>query len=269
MLRMPPLFTRPRLLGALLVVAAPVAVGGCAASAPSLDRPLAPPGTPPPGFTRPHWDQVCRDDRGPRLFGRVDEVMDPRDVEGHLEALAVPEWEGGGDGEAPFVDVAVSFHRSGAVRAAYLLRSNVEEVVAIEVAGRVAEAVRPTGRLLEPVDLRVRVGGLPEPGLALLPARVCLPHITHEEDRPPPLPRGIRLVGAHFLGDPGGERITVRLHVSERGVLEQVEAVSGDEDLLPRVREALGEVEFDPALRNGMPVAGTLVLVLLLPRDRS
>lgn len=168
----------------------------------------------------------------------------------------------------PWVDVAVNYSASGALRTAHLLGHTLEPHEAEAVADGVIRAVRPMGRLLEPLMVRVRVVRTPELELRLLPALSCTPHITHEDLEPPRFAGGARVRGGRFVGSQAGEgTIGVRLHLSRTGALERIEVFGGNEALLPRVRASLAEVEFDPALLNGEPVPATMDLVFTFPVD--
>lgn len=180
---------------------------------------------------------------------------------------ALPEPAPRGSSEvAPWVDVAVSYASSGELRTAHLLGHTLDPAEADAVAGAVIEAVRPLGRLLEPVFLRIRAMRTPDVELRILLALSCMPHITHEEEEPPRFLGDVRVRGGLRFGSGGNDRVvSVRLHIARSGSLEEVEVVGGNEALLPGVRESLTGIEFDPALLNGEPVPGLLNLVFTFP----
>jgi hypothetical protein len=248
----------------------------------------------------PHWDQVCASEAEPPFLDRVAQVMDPGGLEEQVEGALQKQAPGWGPGEgpagegpareapvreapvreapvregrvqdtggrSPFVDLAVSYDRQGAIRTAHLLGTNVEAGAARVVEELLVSRLRSPGRLLERVDLRVRASLEPAPRLTILPPLRCLPHITHHEHLPPRF-LGDAIVtggGLHFAGR-DGLGVSVRLHVSAEGVLERIEFRAGNEGLLGRVEASLAETRFDPALRNGEPVAGTLTLTFRFP----
>jgi hypothetical protein len=219
------------------------------------------PGHGPLVLMEPHWDQVCRDHGAPRVFRTSAEITsDPmltRHAAAHLPA-PVP-------GEPhPRVDVAVTYARSGAIRSVHLADHNVTPPLAAAVVDRVAPAVRAQGPLLQPVFLRIRVTREPAPVLRILPGLECLPHVGHEENEPPRFLEGAR-VGGRFPASGGAPWITVAVHLSRTGELERLEVLRGDPALLPRVRRALAESAFDPALLNGEPMRGMLHLSFSFP----
>jgi hypothetical protein len=195
-------------------------------------------------------------------------VDDPSRLEAAVLALLPP---ASSRLEAPTVNVAVTWERSGRVRSTHLARSTGDSTLAAAVLALVAPAVRHQPPLARPLFLQIRA--MRAPGLPLLrlhSPELCVPHIRHEEGVPPRIGEGARIlggvVGYHRAG-PGGEPppfVVVRLHVSLTGELE-LEAVRGDAALLPRVRSALAETAMDPALLNGEPAPGSVLLTFVFP----
>jgi len=223
---------------------------------------------------RPHWDQVCRTDERLPLLRRPEEVLrideaSTGEAPGGLPEVLDPLLPPAPGGESrPFVDIAVNYDRSGALRTAHLLQHNVREAEARKVAEAVTPAVRSQVRILAPTLLRVRVIRDPSVRFQVLPALACMPHVAHEEEEPPRFLGGARVVGGsrtipRFMDDGGA--ISVRVEVSESGVVEAVVPLAGNQELLARVREVVAAVEFDPALMNGEPVPGTMDLTFRFP----
>lgn len=214
---------------------------------------------------RPHWDQVCGERRTPLVLDGPGEVVDTTALADELTDLAsAPAWE---DAD-PFVEVAVSYDRSGAIRRTYVQQQNVGREQAQTVLDRLTERLSPQDRLLEPIDLRVRTNLALRAQLELLPAIECMPHVSHERGQPPRFLGGARVVPGRICGtwrDP--ERcIAARLHISPRGQVEEIEPLNGNASLVEAVRESVAETKFDPALVNREPVPGTLELVFRFPQ---
>ena len=247
---------------------------GCAGS--SQLEPLEPPAE--VVVMRPHWDQVCRTDERLPLLRRAEEVLrmdetSARGTPGRLPDLLDPLLPQAAEGESPpWVDIAVNYDRSGALRTAHLLQHDVREAEARRVAEAVIPAVRSQVRILAPTLLRVRVirdPRGPSVRFEVLPALACMPHVAHEEEEPPRFLGGARVVGGsrivpRFMEE-DGSAISVRVEVSETGMVEAVVPLGGNQELLARVREVVAAVEFDPALMNGEPVPGTMDLTFRFP----
>jgi hypothetical protein len=236
----------------------------CLASACATARPV--PVEPGPGegpviLLEPHWDQVCRDDRAPLVFRRPAEVTDDPTLTRAATALLPDPVTGE---PHPHVDVAVNYGRSGEIRTVHLSGHNVDPGVAEAVVARITPAIRTQGPLFQPVFLRVRVTREPAPVLRILPGLDCLPHISHEEDEPPRFLEGAR-VGGRFGGAASDSWVTVQLHLSRTGEMERFEVLRGEPALLPRVRRAMAESIVDPALINGEPKRGSLILLFGFP----
>jgi hypothetical protein len=251
----------------LAIVAASVVAGwvvGTMLAGCSVSRPASPLGEE-VVLKEPHWDQVCREDRRPPVLLDVEQVVELDGLHAALESL-LPERtmfaaREGAAADPAHVDLAVNYGTDGRVRTAHLIGYTTDGEVAREVASVMREAVRPQGRLLEPVFLRVRVVRAPELQLRVLPALSCLPHVRHEEEEPPRFVGAARVRGGTYMLGMGREQtIAARLHVAATGRLERIEVVQGNTELLPRLRRALESVEFDPALLNGEPVPGVLPL---------
>ncbi len=217
----------------------------------------------------PHWDQVCRDDRSPQLFREVGEILDDSGDDHDLVArIAAMLPKRAPDDLPSFVDVAVTWERSGAVRSVHLSDHNTDPELSGEVVLLVAERVREVPSLLHPVFVRVRATGAPDARLDLLPGLRCLPHVQHGDDEPPRFLGNARVLGGGYLLPSQAEvGLRVRLSVSPSGDLLEVEPVQGNAALLDRVLESLEDTTFDPALINGEPIRGELDLVFVFPPD--
>jgi hypothetical protein len=242
---------------ALLLIAA--LAPACATARPDPVEPG--PGEGPLVLLEPHWDQVCRDDRAPLVFRRPAEVTNDPALYSEATAL-LPDAVLGEP--HPQVDVAINYARSGEIRTVHLSGHNVDPDVAEDVLARVIPAVRTQGRLIRPVFLRLRVTREPAPVLRVLPGLDCLPHISHEEDEPPRFLEGAR-VGGRFGGSASDLWVTVELQLSRSGEMEGFEVLRGDPTLLPRVQRAMAESVVDPALINGEPKRGRLILMFGFP----
>lgn len=212
---------------------------------------------------RPHWDQVCRASRDPLVLDRPVDVLDTAAIARALDDLRPSHPSGGPD---PFVDVAVNYDRSGAVRTAHLQQHNVQEGLARTVSERLIERVLPQARLLEPVYIRVRANLAPRVGLEVLPAIDCMPHVSHERGEPPLFLGGVSVrAGRHCRQRVTDTCIAARLHISPGGEVERIEVLDGEPSLVARVRESLTNTRFDPALLNGEAVPGNLDLLFNFP----
>jgi hypothetical protein len=261
----------PLRLPALLVAGI---AAGCASSPP---EPPASPGPHGGGIrlVEPHWDQVCSLAGETPFLDRVTQVLDPDGLEERVRKAfrsmrpqeeIEEESRHGWRGQGPFVDMAVSYARSGEVRTAHLVGTNVDNATTRALEDLLVSHLRSPGPLLEQVDLRVRA--IPGPGspLRILPPLRCRPHLAHEEDLPPQFLGGARVTGGDlYFGGDDGSRVSVWLHISAEGVLEGIEFRAGNEGLLGRVEESLAETRFDPALRNWEPVPGVLPLTFHFP----
>lgn len=220
------------------------------------------PGEGPLVLLEPHWDQVCMDDRAAPVFQHLAEVLD---VEGLAEALhpLLPPFLSGEP--PPRVDVAVTWARTGDIRTIHLTGFDGAREAADSVRERVAERVRRPPRLVEPVFLRIRaLRGPSSTVLRIVSPERCLPHIRHEPDQPPRFLEGASVTTGtgRLLRSPLNEppNVSVRIHLSHTGAVLDIHALDGEGTLLPRVRAALAETVFDPALLNREPVASSLDL---------
>lgn len=89
----------------------------------------------------------------------------------------------------------------------------------------------------------------------------CLPHMTHVPGgRPAGLPDTVKTIrgeSCFWRNDPLA--VTVRIHLSDSGALEDVELVEGNTALYEEVEAIVRRPRFDPALRHGVPRAEVLV----------
>lgn len=215
----------------------------------------------------PHWDQVCHDDRAAPVFQSPAEVLEVQGLAEELHPFLPPFVSGE---QPPQVDVAVTWTQTGDVRSVHLLGFDGDPDAADSVRGRVAERVRRHDRLIRPVFLRIlAVRGPSSTVLRLLSPERCLPHIRHEPNHPPSFLEGAgvttgtgRLLRGPLASPPN---VTVRIHLSRTGAVLGMDPLAGDETLLPRVRAALAETIFDPALLNREPVASSLELRFSFP----
>lgn len=210
----------------------------------------------------PHWDQVCMDDGVAPVFLQLSEVLDARGLVDELHPLLPPFVSGE---PPPQVDMAVTWAVSGEIRTVHLTAFDGDPEAAESVRSLVAERVRHHDRLIRPVFLRVRVlRGPSSTALRILPPERCLPHVRHEPDEPPRFLEGARVTtvtGRLFRGPLAAPpNVSVRIHLSRTGAVLGMDPLDGDQALLPRVRAALAETIFDPALLNREPVASSLEL---------
>ncbi len=233
-----------------------VLAAGC-----SLGRGEPAPPMEPVTLHTPHWDQVCRDafDWVPLRLQEVVELDPPPAPPQPLETPA------GSEAPEPFVELGVNYDVSGAIRTAHLQDHNLIDPAVAELAAReLRRSVRPQGQLLDGAQLRLRWSGDRVPELTILPPETCSPHIAHEAEEPPQLPSGVWLRNGRLFrgGDPEGPEVALRLHISAAGKLENVEFQGGNPQLLPRARDVVDTLEYDPALVNREAVDGTLDVIL-------
>lgn len=248
-------------------------LAACARPAPVAGPTLPGPGEGPLDLRQPHWDQPCVQDLSRPVALQLREVVDdPVELAVQLAAL-LPPVERATD--APRVNVAVSYATSGEIRTVHLARSTADSALAEAVLQRVLPAVRRQPPMARPLFLQLSVTRATRtPIVRIQPPELCVPHISHEEDQPPRLGEGARLWGGLWgYPRPGSDErppllVSVRLHADPTGEVE-VEWVRGDAALLPRVRAALAGTVVDPALLNGEPAPGNVVLTFRFPDEEG
>lgn len=246
-----------------------VVMAACARPSPAAAPTPPGPGEGPLDLRQPHWDQPCVQDLSRPVALQLRDVLeDPERLAREVTALLPPVAPAP---EAPRVNIAVTYGASGEVRTVHLARSTADSALAAEVLARVGPAVRRQPPLARPLFLQVSATRATRtPVLRLQPPELCVPHISHEEDQPPRLGEGARLFGGVSVFRPPGSTeplpptVSVRLHATASGAIE-LEVVRGDATLLPRVRAALAETVVDPALLNGEPAPGSVLLTFQFP----
>lgn len=206
----------------------------------------------------PHWDQVCWDDTRSLAWLQVEDVVDVAAVGAGIESAVRPT---AGRDEAT-AEIGVHYHPTGELRRAYLMGSDAPGSWGPEVADLVVANLRPLGRLLEPLNIRVQVSVGDTPRVVMRPARHCAVHIAHDEEDEIDWGTGIVVTpgSREVMRDTSVDRVLVRLHLTAHGEISHVEGLRGNLALIREIEGPLRRMRFDPALINGEGVPGTLDL---------
>jgi hypothetical protein len=221
----------------------------------------APPPPPPsrgPDIVRRHWDQVCRPQGRAPAAPRVTELFDTAGLGSQLqdEGLRVPTRVG----RTPHVDFVSRYQADGRLLASGLWESTVDPAAANGIAQILRSRARSPIRLLQPEGFRVRLSLTPWPVLALASAIECVPHMVHRDGRPPVgLPDTVRTwAGGAHLGEGNDTTVTVNILIDERGRVLEVTRHAGSDHAVDAARDIIGQLRFDPPLRNGEPIRAWL-----------
>lgn len=222
--------------------------------------PAASPSLLAPGhITARHPDQVCRDRGRPPAEVGLGDILD---TDGLIDELGTidpdarrraPPW--------PLFEYVVHYDRWGRPVAHGPWDDTMGGETASALEGAFTRRVRPIpGGLLEGAGYRVRAVFGVRIDVDLAPPVECLPHVFHRDDmRPVGLPAGVRTQGGRRW-IPEGDTLTaqIRITVGADGSVRAVEALAGWPSAVERARAAIARMTFEPALRNGVPVEGTL-----------
>lgn len=242
-----------------------------------------------------HWDQVCMDDHRATIPFRVSEIVDIPGLREAWRGTGPGPRDGGPESESPAgpapaaratdpdthpvvgpdsLDLMVLLDREGRPVDGVSWSSSLAEEDRAELESLVLQHTGGDHGLLEPTAVRLRVRTGDEHSVSLPPPSVCLPHMVHPEGGGPPvgLPDTVRTAYLRAHGIRNLPRVAVVLQVDETGALVGTEISDGAPGATPEVvaavRDLLPRLRFDPALRNGMPVAGRLQQVFWISRRR-
>lgn len=230
---------------ALLGIVASVACGvPAAAPAPEPSLPLV----------ARHWDQVCLPARGEPSPVFVHELVDTAVLSRELKDAGV-------FGEVTgALDIMVAVRRDGRISGTLAWSSTLPAGREEPVGRALSASLRPLEGLLADTDFRVRVQPSAEEFVELRPPLECMPHLVHEADSPPiGLPDTVRIDFGRDRVRPGRPAAAIRLSIDPDGRLVSVDSVAGPGEMVQAVRAFVGRLRFDPALRNGRPVFGTIL----------
>lgn len=242
----------PRFLPAVLALVAVSAVG-------CRTAPSRPPEPPRDVVVPRHWDQVCSAEPRDPTPVRLDELFDTAGLATRLAELAphpfpsAPPW--------PAFEFITRYGADGRPLASGTWEATVAHEVASALESELQGRVRRLPRLLEPVGFRVVVAFRRPISVGLAGPVACIPHMVHRPgERPLGLPENVATWGGRTRITEG-DTITavVRLNLDATGRLTVVDSLDGSSQAIRRAREVSARLRFDPALRNGVPVAGELI----------
>lgn len=205
-----------------------------------------------------HWDQVCDATRRHSGGLVVSELFDTVGLASVLGGVVqprplTPPW--------PLYDFIVRYDARGAAVASGTWDATVDSAVARALEGELRSRIRTLPGLLEPTGFRAQAVFGRRTTFDLAGPVECIPHMVHlRGERPLGLPAHVRTWGGSTYV-PEGDTTTalVRIHVAADGSVARVEEVRGSPSAVARTREVVARLRFDPALRNGVPVAGELL----------
>ena len=234
-----------------------VSLAACG-TAPPAPVPAPPSPAPAALLHYPHWDQVCREARASVDPSRVSEVFD---TVGLGEAVSAVSTSGTPSGAGrPSVDFVTHYRADGRVEVSGLWAATIDSASATAVATLLSRRVKPLGPLLGRTSFRSHLELRPTPRLELRPAIDCLPHIGHEEGKPPTgLPAGVRLTQGRSMRPGQDASSEVRVSLAPSGEVTAVERRGGYDRTFRRAEAVIRGLHFDPPLSNGLPVEGSVV----------
>ena len=236
-------------------------LAGCRTPPPA---PVAPT-SPAPALYYPHWDQVCREARPTPQPIRVSEVFDTVGL--GAAVASVPLGVGAPGGARPSVDYVAHYHADGSVAVDGLWTATIDSTSAAAVASVLGRRVKRLGALLGPTSFRAHLALKPTPRLELRPAIDCLPHIAHEEGRPPTgLPADVRLTQGRGSRPGHDESSEVRITLGASGEVTALERRGGYEHTFRAAERVIRGLRFDPPSSNGLPAPGTVVQTVTFSR---
>lgn len=238
--------------GSVVVVVALWVATACARAAPPPPSPAADEVVP------RHWDQVCNATLVHPGGLVVSELFDTVGLASMLGSAVqprplTPPW--------PLYDFIVRYDARGAAVANGTWDATVDSALARALEGELRSRIRTLPGLLEPTGFRAQVVFARRTTFDLAGPVECIPHMVHlPGERPVGLPAHVRTWGGSTYV-PEGDTTTavVRIHVAADGSVASVDAVRGTPAVVDRTREVVARLRFDPALRNGVPVAGELL----------
>ncbi len=246
---------------------ATLALGVVAACSSPPPPPPTPVPTPAVLIARPHWDQVCREARAVTQPVRVHEIFDTIGlgvaVRGVLDRLSVTA------GREATLDFVSHYHANGRLQVAGLWDSTLDSLAAARISDLLHDRVRELGGFLTDASFRSQLHFGPTPRLELGPAIDCIPHITHEDGRPPTgLPGNVKLTAGAARIRLGSDAVSeLEISLDARGAVTGVERRAGYERTFREAEEIVRGLGYGPALSNGRPVAGSLIQTVDFVRE--
>lgn len=229
-------------------------------------------------LVRRHYDQVCRIDRGEKPTLRVSEILDTAGLAAELAGIRVrplPPDSQSSRTRWRTLDFITRYGRDGHPGPMGVWETTLDSTDAARVGVILRGRIKRLSGLLTPKGFRTVVVLSPRPTVMMASPVACLPHMVHREgERPKGLPRGVstwleadrfRPRPRAFLRDPTA---TVRIHLDQEGRVTAVDSLAGDGATMTRTRAIITQLHFDPALRNGEAVVGSLVESFSFPDGR-
>lgn len=247
------------LFGAIPVIA----IGACANPEPA---PPVPPAS--PDLVRRHHDQVCRVDDTQRPAVLAAELFDTDGLTEELLKIGprpFPLAPGETQVEWGQADYVVRYGRDGRVQARGVWDASVDEKDVADISRVLAERSHTLPGLLAEEGFRAVVTLGQPPTIRVESPLVCTPHVKHPDGGLAyGLPEGVRTMQRRSdfrvrsgASTPG--RATVRISLDAGGNVDGVEPLNGDPATVAEAVRIVGDMRFDPALRNGVGIASTLV----------
>jgi hypothetical protein len=205
-----------------------------------------------------HWDQAC-DNSGQTPPIQIQELFDTTGITRTLSEVPLkplplaPPW--------PVYEFITRYRAGGAVEMAGTWDATVDTMIAGQLESELLDRVLPLSGSLEPIGYRSRiVFGRPITFDVAGPV-VCMPHMVHgRNQRATGLPDGVNTWGgSRYVREGDARTAVVRILLGSDGLVTAVEDVAGSPEALRRAREVVRGLEFEPALRNGIPIEGELV----------
>ena len=216
-------------------------------------------------LVRRHYDQSCRIDLRDQPALTAAELLDLAGLPDALRELAPgPRESSPSSGRTQWhtLDFITHYDQNGDVAATGAWESSLEPELSAQVTDVLRRRVRPLPRLLEAEGFRTVVVLSPRPTVEVGQAVACLPHVKHEPDqRPPGLPLEVS-TWYEFRSRPSSAAsggATLRLHFDREGTITAIDSIAGDAVAVDAARAVVMGLQYDPALRNGVPVLSEVV----------
>ena len=235
--------------------------------------PLGDVAQPPASFgdiVRRQWGQVCRDLGDPPRLVQVSQLLDTLGLRAELDANSLSTSQG--EDEEPFVDFLTGYGVDGGVTAQGLWSFSGDSVAAERVGAILGRRVQVLPRLLQAERFRTRLLWYPTPHVEVAPSVECMPHLVVNERG---LPRGLPDTvfawnGNSFpFGAGNDSTVAVRIIVDDQGRVTDMARQRGSQRAFEAALPVIGQLEFDPSLRNGEPIVDSLGLIFRFSRTEG